>query len=137
MRTLGTEMRLRRLIRQHGALVGRLRLEPGDPELAAAVERRLRALLSDVRAAWAADLRAAVAAAGPAEFALLDGYVNRSLRALEASLVELGRPSNQLDWLAQRFRATAVPLLVFLRGLEETPAELLGAWAAPALAESA
>ena len=140
MRTLATEMRLRRLIRQHAGLVERLRTDRGDPEAAAAVEMRLRALLRDVGTAWAADLGAATAAdatAGPVEPALLDGHVRRSLKALEAAVVELGRPGTQLDWLAQRFRATAVPLLLFLRGLEETPAELLGAWAAPSLAESA
>lgn len=137
MRTLNTELRLRRLIRQHAAAIDRLRSTPGDPDLAAAVERRLRGLLADVRAAWADDL-ALAAKSSQAELPVLEAHVGRSLRLLEAAIVELGRPTAvQLGWLAQRFRATAVPLLLFLRGLEETPAELLGAWAAPSLAESA
>jgi hypothetical protein len=138
MRTLRTEMRLRRLIRQHAVLIERLASERGDPEAAAAAERRLRGLLADVRAAWSADLGAAAARDMHGELPLLDGHVSRSLKTLEAAIVVLGsRPGLQLEWLAERFRATAVPLLLFLRGLEETPAELLGAWAAPSLAQSA
>ncbi len=129
-------MRLRRLIRQHALLIERLASERGDPEAAAAVEGRLRALLADVRAAWSADLGLAAGDAR-AELPLLDGHVRRSLKALEAAIVELGRPGTQLAWLADQFRATAVPLLLFLRGLEETPAELLGLGSAPALIESA
>ncbi len=129
-------MRLRRLIRQHAVMTERLASELGDPEAAAAVERRLRTLLDDVRAAWTADLGLAAGELG-GELPLLDGYVRRSLKALEATIVALGRPSTQLEWLAEQFRGTAVPLLLFLRGLEETPAELLGAWSAPSLAESA
>jgi hypothetical protein len=135
MRTLGTELRLRRLIRQHAAAIERLRAEPGSAELAASVEQRLRSLLADVRAAWSSELRGS--AATGVDVGLLEGHVSRSLRALEAAIVELARPGIELDWLAERFRATAVPLLLFLRGLEETPAELLGAWSAPALAEIA
>lgn len=129
-------MRLRRLIRQHGVLIERLALEQGDAEAAAAVERRLRALLADVRAAWSADLGVAAGELN-GELPLLDGHVRRSLKALEAAIVVLGRPGAQLGWLSDQFRGTAVPLLLFLRGLEETPAELLGAWAAPSLAQSA
>lgn len=141
MRTLRTEMRLRRLIRQHSLQVERLQAERADPEVAAAAERWLRRLLAEVAAAWTAELRSELTAAGgggfPGELGLIDGHVRRSLKALEATIAESGRPGIDLGWLTERFRATAVPLLLCLRGLEETPVELLGLGPAPSLARSA
>ena len=135
MRTLGTQVRLRRLLRQHGEAVDRLRATPGDLEVASAARRRLLDLVSDVRSAWVAD----VAAVTVAELPVFDSHMRRSLRALEASVAEYDRaPSDErLRWLAGQFHATAVPLLLFLRGLEETPEDLLEGWLAPVLAKSA
>jgi hypothetical protein len=137
MRTLGTQVRLRRLLRQHGEAVDRLRSAPGDLEFAAGARRRLVDLVTDVRDAWAAD--AAAGGVPAAELPVFDSHVRRSLRALEATVAEYGRaPSDErLRWLAGQFHATAVPLLLFLRGLEETPENLLEGWLAPVLAKSA
>lgn len=137
MRTLRTEMRLRRLIRQHALAVEALSGQPLEPAVTGAAERRLRALLTDVRTAWAADLAVAATSEPTGELALLDGHVDRSLKAVEAAIGGLGRPGSQLPWLAERFRAAALPLLVFVRGLEETPSELLRLAPRPALARSA
>lgn len=134
MRTLNTQVRLRRLIRQHARLLEALAERPGDLELAAATAQRLTALSAEVRAAWAADL----AAARPsAELAVFDGHVRRSLRAMDAAVAETRRAPAGVDWLRGQFHRVAVPLLLFLRGLEDTPEDLLEGWLAPVLARSA
>ncbi len=135
MRTLATQMRLRRLIRQASELVPRLRSAPGDADAAAAAARRLAGLVADVQEAWTADC----AAAGPANAAdltVFDAHVRRGLRALQGVIAELSRPGADLEWLSGRFRAVALPLVLFLRGLEEAPADLLGT-SGPALGKTA
>jgi hypothetical protein len=128
MRTLATQVRLRRLIRVHGEYMERLAAAPADGELARLARARLTQLSEDVRRAWLADL----AAAEPApEQALLDRHVTRSVKAIDSVLAELTRPAGDRDWLRERFQEAAVPLLLCLRGLEDAPAELLGEWLAP------
>ena len=128
MRTLATQVRLRRLIRVHGEYMERLTAAPSDGELAQLARARLTQLSEDVRRAWLSDL----AAAEPApEQALLDRHVRRSLKAIDSLLAELTRPAGDRDWLRERFQEAAVPLVLFLRGLEDAPAELLGEWLAP------
>lgn len=138
MRTLGTQVRLRRLLRHHGEALERLRDAGGggDREAALASQRRLTELVADVRSAWSSDLAVTPASR---ELTVFDGYVRRSLKALDATTAEYSRgPSGErLRWLAAQFHGTAVPLLLFLRGLEDTPAELLDGWLAPVLAKSA
>jgi hypothetical protein len=124
MRTLASQMRLRRPIRVHGEYVGRLAAAPADGELAQAAKARLLALSHDVRAAWRSDLAAAGAGSGAA---VLDRHVERTLRAVESVVAELARPAADRRWLHERFQDAALPLLMFLRGLEEAPAELLAA----------
>jgi hypothetical protein len=135
MRTLATQVRLRRLIRVHGEYMERLAAAPSDGELAQLARARLARLTDDVRRAWLADL----AAAEPApEQSLLDRHVTRSVKAIDSVLAELTRPAGDRDWLRERFREAAVPLVFFLRGLEDAPAELVGEWLAPGrLAETA
>lgn len=134
MRTLGTQVRLRRLIRQHAALLDRLAEDPADVDLARSSAQRLAGLIGDVREAWQADL----ASARPsAELAVLDGHVRRSLKGMQAAAHEMRRAPAGVDWLRGQFRAAAVPLLLFLRGLEDTPEDLLEGWLAPSLARSA
>lgn len=131
-------MRLRRLIRQHGEVLARLEEAGSDLEQAGLASRRLAELLGDVGRAWTADLEAARAVPG-AERAVFDAHVRRSLRVLEATAAEYGRApvGDRRRWLAEQFNGTAVPLLLFLRGLEDTPADLLDGWLAPVLAKSA
>ena len=139
MRTLGTQVRLRRLLRQHAEAVDRLRAAPGDLDSAAATRRRLSDLVHDVGDAWSADVSAGRPALAATELPVFDSHVRRSLRALEGTVAEYDRaPSDErLQWLASQFHAAAIPLLLFLRGLEETPDELLEGWLAPVLAKSA
>ncbi|TMF89724.1 MAG: hypothetical protein E6I08_04445 [Chloroflexi bacterium] len=124
MRTLATQMRLRRLIRVHTDYVERLAAAPADGELARSARARLLGLSQDVRGAWRADLTGAGGAPGAA---VLDRHVERTLRLLESVLAELARPAADRRWLQERFQDSALPLLMFLRGLEEAPAELLAA----------
>jgi hypothetical protein len=106
----------------------RLAASPSDGELARLARTRLAQLTDDVRRAWLADLSAAAPAP---EQTLLDRHVTRSLKAIESVLAELTRPAGDRDWLRERFRETAVPLVFFLRGLEGAPAQLVGDWLAP------
>ncbi len=137
MRTLATQVRLRRLIRVHGEYIERLAAAPSDGELAQLARARLAQLTDDVRRAWLADL----AAAGDdalAESQVLDRHVAKALKALDAVLIEVTRPAGDRDWLRERFREAAIPLVFFLRGLEDAPSELVGEWLAPRrLAETA
>jgi len=86
MRTLATQMRLRRLIRVHTDYVERLAAAPADGELARSARARLLGLSQDVRGAWRADLTGAGGAPGAA---VLDRHVERTLRLLESVLAEL------------------------------------------------
>ena len=137
MRTLGTQVRLRRLIRQHGDTLARLEEAGPEIEQAAAAARRLADLLADVGRAWMTDSSAAGCTA--AELEVFDTHVRRTLRLLEATAAEYARApaADRRHWLAEQFNGAAVPLLLFLRGLEDTPVELLDGWLAPALAKSA
>ncbi|HEX6548134.1 MAG TPA: hypothetical protein VF134_05275 [Candidatus Dormibacteraeota bacterium] len=132
MRTLMTQMRLRRVLRVHDELLERLESAPRSPEAVAAAQAgslRLLGLIGGVRAAWQDDL--AGAPTDRVDLELLDAHVRRGLKALEGSAAALGRPG-ELDWLGRQFRATAVPLLLFLRGLEDASAGALGSLVGPA-----
>jgi len=122
MRTLATQMRVRRLIRVHAEYLERLAAAPADGELAQQARSRLLQLTADVRRSWRADR-----AAGGKGLEVLDRHVERTLRALESVIAELARPAADRIWLHERFQDAAVPLLLVLRGLEEAPAELLAA----------
>ncbi len=137
MRTLATQVRLRRLIRVHGEYMERLAVTPADGELAKLARTRLLQLADDVRRSWRGDLAAAGDGA-LAERAPMDRHVERSLKAVEAVVAEVARPAGDREWLRERFKDAALPLVFFLRGLEGAPAELVGDWLAPRrLAESA
>lgn len=134
MRTLGTQVRLRRLIRQHGELLDRVGQVPGDVDLRASVAARLGSLAGDVRSAWSAEIAAAQLTP---ELRVCDAHVRRALRAIDATVAEIRNAPAGLDWLRSQFLGAAVPLLLFLRGLEDTPEALLEGWLAPTLAKSA
>ena len=128
MRTLATQLRLRRLLRAHADYMSRLEAEPGNPELARIESKRLRDMLGEVRAAWAIDS----ATGDERDLEALRRHVSRTLATAEASLAELQRPNTDWDWLAGQFRESAAPLLFFLRGLEEVPDVLVHEWLSPA-----
>ncbi len=90
MRTLSTQVKLRRLIRSTSEAFSRLRWEPG--------ERRM----------------------GPEE--PLSVFVAESLRTVELAIAGIAQDGSDLELLRQDFERAAVPLEVFLRGLDAEPA---------------
>lgn len=133
MRTLNTQLRLKKLLRMERELAAHLAGPGADPRLGPVASRRLLAALRDVRAAWAADQSTA-----SADLGLLRRHVDRALSRLELAAAALAPASAQPSALSAEFREVAVPLLFFLRGLEDTGEEGLKAWlAADSLAESA
>ncbi len=115
MRTLATEVQLRRLLRAHADLVSRLGTE-SDPELPAVARARLSGLIENLRQGWERDLAAQPA---PPELPALRRHFARALTTMEAAVAEMERPGTDLGFLSQTFRETALPLMFFLRGLED------------------
>jgi hypothetical protein len=128
VRTLGTQVRLRRLLRLEGELIQRLATLDADPRLRRVVTRRLLEAIGDVRTAWTADLRATGDGAGVGE---LRRHVSRALATLEALAASLERPAGDVKMADGEFREVAVPLLFFLRGVEDAGDQALLAWLAP------
>jgi hypothetical protein len=119
---------LRRLIRLEGELVQRLASPEADPRLRRVVARRLLEAIGDVRVAWTADLRATADGAGVEE---LRRHVSRTLATLEALTAGLERRATDVAASDGEFRQVAVPLLFFLRGVEDAGDQALLAWLAP------
>ena len=124
MRTLQTQMRVRRALRVEAEYQRRLAAEGYSPELARAAGARILQVLRDVRAAWNQE------SAG-SEVAALRGHVSRWLSAMETAAARLERPGADLGGLSEQFRDAGVPLVFFLRGLDDSSdpvlAELTGA----------
>jgi hypothetical protein len=116
MRTLGTQVKLRRLIRVFGEAVDRLESQPLERGLAGSIVDRLLELSGEFREAWRRE-----SAAQPPEPAL-GRYVKESLRSLELAIAGLQQTGASIDLLRQDFEAAALPLEVFLRGLDTEPA---------------
>ena len=116
MRTLATQVRLRRLIRTFAEVVDRLQAEPAERATVSSAVRRLEALAEALRLAWEGE-----SAAGRPE-AVLERYVDDSLRTAELAIAGLGQAGADLELLRTDFEAAALPLEVFLRGLDAAPA---------------
>ena len=116
MRTLSTQVRLRRLIRLFGEAVERLASEPFELRRAGSVADRLLELVDAVSDAWSAESRVR-----PPE-AALERYVRESLRTLELAISGLQQDGADLELLRSDFEAAALPLEMFLRGLDAEPA---------------
>lgn len=114
MRTLATQVKLRRLIRAFGEAESRLASDPRERRMAGSVVDRLLELATDVRAAW----RREAGFAGP----VLATHVDGSLRTAELAVAGLGQAGADLELLRQDFESAALPLEVFLRGLDVEPA---------------
>ncbi len=112
MRTLATQVKLRRLIRAFGEAHSRLGSEPLGPRVAGSVVSRLLELSADVRDSWSRELPA-----GP-----LERYVRESLRTIDFAIAGLGQTGADLELLQSDFEVAALPLEVFLRGLDAEPA---------------
>jgi hypothetical protein len=116
MRTLATQVRLRRLVRTFAEVFARLESEPPERRLVGSLVDRLLELSGDVRAAWAQESR--LGGLGPA----LEAYVGESLRTADLAVAGLRQPGADLELLRGDFEAAALPLEVFLRGLNAEPA---------------
>ncbi|HKW60012.1 MAG TPA: hypothetical protein VJR46_09705 [Candidatus Dormibacteraeota bacterium] len=116
MRTLATQVKLRRLIRAFGEARERLAAEPFERRAVGPVVERLLELAADVRDSWRREARLK-----PLE-APLDAYVTGSLRTAELAVAGLGQAGADLELLRGDFEAAALPLEVFMRGLDAEPA---------------
>ena len=116
MRTLATQVKLRRLIRAFGEARLRLASEGLERRVARSLVDRLLELSGDVRDSWRQEGRLR-----PLE-APLEAYVNASLRTAELAVAGLGQAGADLDLLRDDFESAALPLEVFLRGLDAEPA---------------
>ena len=116
MRTLSTQVRLRRLVRTFGESVDRLLAQPIQRMNAGAVSERLVDLNHEVREAWRRE------SAGTRPDGPLDRYVQDALRAMELAIVGLQQTGADLDLLRQDFEIAALPLEIFMRGLDVEPA---------------
>jgi hypothetical protein len=123
MRTLATQMRLRRLLRVQAEYQQRLLTEGPAGPLGAAASTRLLQLLQDVRATWARESQGV-------DLAGLRSHVQRSLAAMEAAAAALAHPGADVSRLGADLRDAGVPLVFFLRGLDDSEvlvlAELAG-----------
>lgn len=111
MRTLETQVRLRRVIREQATLAARLVEAPADAGLAMAARSRLAGLLAGVRDSWRRE-------AGPETPEVLRRHVVRTLSGLEALAAQLGLPGAAAARYRAQFEDLALPLLFVLRGLE-------------------
>jgi hypothetical protein len=116
MRTLSTQVRLRRLIRLFGEAVDRLVSEPSERQMASAVGARLQDLAAQVREAWERESFTGSLAAP------LGRYVRDQLRTVELAIAGLPQTGADLELLRKDFEGAALPLEVFLRGLDAAPA---------------
>jgi len=116
MRTLSTQVRLRRLIRSYGEAADRLMSEPQTRQMAATVVARLLELTGEVREAWR---RESLAGRPPRP---LERYVREALRTMELAIAGAQQAGADLELLRSDFEMAALPLEVFMRGLDSEPA---------------
>ena len=116
MRTLAIQVKLRRLIRAFAEARIRLASEPLERGEAGSRVDRLQELANDLRESWRRE-----SLARPLEPAL-DRYVKESLRWVDLAIAGLGQAGADLELLHGDFEAAALPLEVFLRGLDAEPA---------------
>jgi hypothetical protein len=116
MRTLATQVRLRRLERAFSEALDRLLSEPAEREMVGLISAKLLELASDVREAW----RRESTASRPAE--PLNAYVKEALRTAEFAIAAMPQQGADLELLGHDFEGAVLPLEVFLRGLDSEPA---------------
>ena len=116
MRTLATQVKLRRLIRAFGEAQLRLGAEPLERGRTGSIVDRLLELAADLRESWRRE-----SGLRPLEPAL-DGYVAEALRTIEFAVAGLRQAGADLRLLRGDFESAALPLEVFLRGLDAEPA---------------
>lgn len=112
MRSLQTQVRLRRLLRVYTDYSDRLVDSPGDSLLAAAARTKLFDLAGQLHEAWADD---SATVSVPA----IRRHVARTLAAVDQAIASLGKPSSNPRSLAEDLQEAALPLLLMLRGMED------------------
>ena len=115
MRTLATQVKLRRLIRTSYEAWNRLESDPLDRARAGSMVDRLLEVAAEVREAWQRENLSR-----PLEPAL-ERYVSDSLRSAELAIAGLQQGGADLELLRGDFEAAALPLEIFLRGLDAEP----------------
>ena len=116
MRTLSTQVRLRRLIRSFDEAVNRLLSGPYQRQVTGSVVARLQELAAEAREAWRREN-----AANPLPRPL-ERYVREALRTIELAIAGLQQAGADLELLRGDFEEAALPLEVFMRGLDAEPA---------------
>jgi hypothetical protein len=130
MRTLATQMRLRRLLRAQAEYQRRLMVEDRSEPLAEVASVRLLQLLQDVRTTWARESRGS-------ELVALRPYVQRTFAAMQAAAAAMGRAGADLAALGADLREAGVPLVFCLRGLDDSEAPVVAELAGTPLARTA
>ena len=112
MRSLQTQVRLRRLLRVFTDYSDRLADAPSDSVLAAAARTKLFDLAGQLHEAWADDSTTVTVRA-------IRRHVNRTLAAVDQAIASLGKPSSNPRSQAEDLQEAALPLLLMLRGMED------------------
>jgi hypothetical protein len=116
MRTLSTQVGLRRLIRSFDEAVNRLLSDPHERQAAGSVAARLLELATAVRESWRREN-----AAGRLPKSM-ERYVRDALRTIDLAIAGLQQAGADLDVLREDFEEAALPLEIFMRGLDAEPA---------------
>jgi hypothetical protein len=116
MRTLSTQVRLRRLIRSFDEALNRLLSDPQERQMAGSLVARLLELASEVREAWRRENPSSPLPRS------LERYVPEALRTMDLAIAGLQQAGADLELLRQDFEEAALPLEIFMRGLDVEPA---------------
>jgi len=116
MRTLSTQVRLRRLIRAFDEALNRLLSDPHERRMVGSAAARLLELAEAVRDAWRREN-----ASSPLPRSL-ERYVREALRTIDLSIAGVQQAGADLELLRQDFEGAALPLEIFMRGMDSEPA---------------
>jgi hypothetical protein len=116
MRTLSTQVRLRRLIRAFDEALNRLQSDPYERRMAGPASAKLQELADAVRDSWRGENESSQLARPLAR------YVRESLRTIDLAIVGVQQVGADLELLRQDFEEAALPLEIFMRGLDSEPA---------------
>ena len=130
MRTLATQMRLRRLLRAQAEYQQRFPVEGRVAPLGAVASTRLLQLMQDVRATWSRESQGA-------ELVALRPYVQRTFATMQAAAAAMARPGADVTRLGAELREAGVPLVFCLRGLDDSEAPVVAELAGTALRRTA
>jgi hypothetical protein len=121
MRSITTQLRLRRLVRAYGEYADRLSRSPADPTLGSAARTRLAELAADLHGAWNGDSRSLTISA-------VRRQVARGLAEVDAAVAGFGRDAADPRTGAERLRESALSLLLMLRGMDDLPDRTVQEW---------